>query len=65
MTQNEKIQPGDIVHLKSGGPRMTVEREISSDKVNGKRFLCKWFKLNDEKEGRYYEYMLESYEEES
>ena len=62
MSENEKIKPGDIVYLKSGGPRMTVEKEIS-DNDKEKRFLCKWFKLNDEKEGRFYEYMLEKYGE--
>lgn len=29
---------GDIVKLKSGGPEMTVQRELSDD-----RYRCQWF----------------------
>ncbi|MEX2347722.1 MAG: DUF2158 domain-containing protein [Balneolaceae bacterium] len=63
MSTNEKINPGDIVALKSGGPRMTVEKIISEEGEN-KRYLCKWFKLNDQKEGRYFEYMLKKLDDE-
>ncbi len=34
---NEKFEPGDVVSLKSGGPRMTVA------KLEGQSVLCEWF----------------------
>ncbi len=38
------INPGDVVHLKSGGPRMTVEWAEDG------RALCTWFDKADAKE---------------
>lgn len=57
MSKTDKINPGDIVHLKSGGPRMTVEKLVSDDE-EGKSYMCKWFKLNDKKEGIFFDFML-------
>ena len=34
---DEQIKPGDIVSLRSGGPRMTVAT------IDGNRALCEWF----------------------
>lgn len=36
----EKFKPGDIVMLKSGGPKMTV-REYDEE---SNTFFCEWFK---------------------
>ena len=42
------MKPGDIVRLKSGGPRMTIQA-ILDDRV-----VCKWFDKNDtEQSGGY------------
>lgn len=46
MPDEQKWKPGDVVKLKSGGPRMTVETYDHTDKyaVNGVR--CVWFPSN-------------------
>ena len=41
----EEFKKGDVVRLKSGGPRMT----ISSVEDDG-RFFCLWFDGNDQKQ---------------
>lgn len=38
----EDIQPGDRVQLKSGGPDMTVSKEIS-----GGQWYCQWFEKGE------------------
>ena len=38
----ENIRIGDVVRLKSGGPRMTVE-EIEEDEI----VTCTWFEKNE------------------
>jgi uncharacterized protein YodC (DUF2158 family) len=39
---NEQFQLGDVVQLKSGGPRMTVD-EIGPDMTNRLTVWCTWF----------------------
>jgi len=47
-----EIQKGDVVQLKSGGPRMTVQDigdyGFSGDPINGA--LCVWFEKNKAEE---------------
>jgi len=45
---------GDVVVLKSGGPRMTVE------KVDGTTVHCKWFEKDKQKQGTFDAAMLAS-----
>lgn len=41
MADEQQFQPGDIVQLKSGGPKMTVR---SIQKENGQTVIeCSWF----------------------
>ena len=43
----KRFKTGDIVQLKSGGPKMTVE---GYDAINGRLVQCQWFagsKLSD------------------
>ena len=44
----EQFKAGDVVQLKSGGPKMTI-REIENWD-GGPRAWCKWFHGNDSKE---------------
>jgi uncharacterized protein YodC (DUF2158 family) len=39
-SDSTEFQPGDIVQLKSGGPRMTVEH---FDPGSGNEYECQWF----------------------
>jgi len=39
---NGQIQPGDVVQLKSGGPKMTVS-EVGPDGAGQIRAWCQWF----------------------
>lgn len=44
MAQSAEFNPGDIVKLKSGGPEMTVQEEVTT--VSGGRsgkYWCQWF----------------------
>ncbi len=50
--------PGDVVQLKSGGPRMTV-REVAGDND----VYCEWFDQKDVKRGAFKAAMLEKVEE--
>jgi uncharacterized protein YodC (DUF2158 family) len=65
----ETIKVGDIVQLKSGGPKMTVQRIIGADQSNiglkaGDEFLkmrgfrdgdviCNWFEASSLKDGTF------------
>ena len=42
----EPIKAGDVVQVKSGGPRMTVER-VGIDHVNRSMCACVWFDDSD------------------
>ena len=46
------FQPGEVVQLKSGGPRMTVE-EIEGDQVD-----CTWFEKNKQHHGSFKSILL-------
>ena len=49
----DEIKVGDVVHLKSGGPDMTVS-EIGKSGMSGTGALsawCSWFDKGDEKKG--------------
>lgn len=39
----QKFQPGDVVTLKSGGPRMTVVDYGKYGHGDEESYLCKWF----------------------
>ena len=43
-----RFEPGDVVRLKSGGPRMTVleRKERKDDSGKGELFVCQWFAKN-------------------
>lgn len=43
---NEKFEPGDVVSLKSGGPRMTIA------KIEGLSVLCEWFADDQQPQSR-------------
>jgi uncharacterized protein YodC (DUF2158 family) len=45
----DAFKPGDVVQLKSGGPKMTV----SSLEEGGKRVYCRWF-AGSKMEGGYF-----------
>jgi uncharacterized protein YodC (DUF2158 family) len=42
MSEGTQFKPGDVVQLKSGGPKMTVSAAESS--ATGKvQYICEWF----------------------
>ncbi len=43
------LKPGDLVRLKSGGPKMTVM------KIESGRVLCEWFGPNEKHEVKSFE----------
>ena len=50
MKNQNEIERGDIVTLKSGGPKMTVEGfkfELSTGTFNQREVRCTWFKGED------------------
>ncbi|QTE37218.1 DUF2158 domain-containing protein [Mucilaginibacter gossypii] len=46
--ETEKIESGDVVQLKSGGPKMTAESHGNSG------WHCKWFDGTDLKHGTFF-----------
>jgi len=62
MNTTDKINPGDIVSLKSGGSRMTVEK-IIREKEKRNVTYANGLQLNNEKEGRYFGYRLKKLED--
>jgi len=60
------FKPGDIVQLKSGGPKMTVQKEeTSSPRADEGRCWCKWFAGAKLERGSFHEEELQLYVEES
>jgi len=55
-----EIRSGDVVQLKSGGPKMTVEKvgllPHFTDDVQ--RAYCRWFMTDEPKEGAFPAHML-------
>ena len=49
MSESEKINVGDVVQLKSGGPQMTVS---GFSNVNGDA-ICQWFHNGNPNRGSY------------
>jgi uncharacterized protein YodC (DUF2158 family) len=48
----EQLKPGEVVQLKSGGPKMTVQRILGSDKSNfGLIAADEFLKINGYKDG--------------
>jgi uncharacterized protein YodC (DUF2158 family) len=43
---DERIKPGDIVSLRSGGPRMTIAS------VDGQNAFCEWFTDDQQPQSR-------------
>ena len=38
-----KFKVGDVVRLKTGGPRMTIKGEMTDDNEKWTRIMCTWF----------------------
>ena len=55
-----ELKRGDVVRLKSGGPKMTVE-DVSSD---GDEVSCAWFNQDAQRGGLFRQEMLEGVDEE-
>ena len=49
----DKLQLGDVVQLKSGGPKLTVERVGSSTDSNA--VLCYWFDGGDKLQTQWFQ----------
>ncbi len=47
---DEQFRPGDVVTLKSGGPRMTIAS------VDGRSVLCEWFADDQQPQSRSFTY---------
>lgn len=52
-----EFKAGDVVVLKSGGPKMTVD---DIDDIDG-TVCCIWFEKNDQKSGKFKPVVLEKY----
>jgi uncharacterized protein YodC (DUF2158 family) len=48
MTESEEFQPGELVRLKSGGPKMAVVE--SGNYAEGFRVVCTWIDGNQKYE---------------
>jgi uncharacterized protein YodC (DUF2158 family) len=54
------IRSGDVVQLKSGGPKMTVEKVglLTHFTDDVQRAYCRWFMTDEPKEGAFPVHML-------
>ncbi|WP_071145766.1 YodC family protein [Bacteroides ihuae] len=59
--ENE-FKTGDIVILKSGGPKMTVESIDMRYGEKDAKVLCTWFVINEKKSDRFMAGALKLYE---
>lgn len=61
----KQFKPGDIVQLKSGGPKMTVEEEDGFHQmIDGpKTYFCTWFAGAKHNKERFPEMTLQEYTE--
>lgn len=50
----EAFKPGDIVHLKSGGPSMTVCTVMQVNDARGPVLDCAWFEGRKEKRSSFF-----------
>lgn len=57
-----EFEPGDIVRLKSGGPKMTVAK-LDTDYEGDEYAYCEWFKGATRQSGKFEPQVLESVEE--
>jgi uncharacterized protein YodC (DUF2158 family) len=48
-----QFKPGDVVVLRSGGPKMTVMR-VGKDSFDAPSLLCVWFEGTKREEGRFH-----------
>ena len=53
---SKKFQPGDVVRLKSGGPKMTVR---GYDPIDGEEVTCEWMSNNAIQERSFHQSTLE------
>ena len=45
---SQTFDVGDVVRLKSGGPKMTIVREIAADRHRPEpNYTCEWFAKNE------------------
>lgn len=51
MTNGKRLQKGDLVKLKSGGPKMTV----AGRSAHGSGLICEWFDEDNEPQSRVYD----------
>lgn len=60
------FQPGDVVHLKSGGPSMTIEWVAEDDITKMETAACTWFeqigKRQEAQSRKFATVLLEKYE---
>lgn len=54
MSEEQELKIGDVVQLKSGGPRMTIELIVDRDGT----IYCVWFEKTDKKKASFSKEML-------
>lgn len=59
------FKPGDIVQLRSGGPKMTVEKDITGVRQEKGSCYCKWFAGAKLERGHFCDEELQPYVEET
>jgi uncharacterized protein YodC (DUF2158 family) len=55
MVQMPELKTGDVVRLKSGGPKMTIDSidDYGSGNSSNIRAMCIWFDGGERKEGNF------------